>query len=88
MVLVKVVGEMLDGDYLKHLLVHHHLGNIQRLPINLYEYFLLFYSHKLQLLFSSLIMSFSWVTYLVTSSFTLCNSPSFAFCIYFSTTTT
>ena len=37
MVLVKVVGEMLDGDYLKHLLVHHHLGNIQGLPSNLYE---------------------------------------------------
>ena len=40
MVLVKIVGEMLDGDYLKHLLVHHHLGNIQGLPSNLYEYFL------------------------------------------------
>merc|ERR1712015_388322 len=29
----------------------------------------------------------SLVTYLVTRSFTLCTSPSFTFCIYFSTTT-
>ena len=78
-VLKKVVREMLDDDYLKHLLVHHHLGNIQNLNNNLHEYFFCIYSHQLQHLFSSLIMISSLVKYLVTLSFTLCTSLSCTF---------
>ena len=35
-----LASQLLEDDYLKHLLVHHHLGNIQSLNNSLYEYFL------------------------------------------------
>ena len=62
---------MLDDDYLKHLLLHHHIGNIQRLPQQPLWILFVFTTISSNS-YSPMIMSFSsLVTYLVTRSFNL-----------------